>query len=58
MAVVDSKAITAQDVADYLLASVDAEAGDNISNLKLQKLLYLCSRFAPRDFRGSPTLRR
>jgi uncharacterized phage-associated protein len=32
--------ITARDVADYFLASVDAESGDNISNLKLQKLVY------------------
>ena len=29
------------DVADYLLCKGDAEAGDLISNLKLQKLLYL-----------------
>jgi uncharacterized phage-associated protein len=32
--------ISAQDVADYFLASVDEDSGDNISNLKLQKLLY------------------
>jgi uncharacterized phage-associated protein len=32
--------LTARDVADYFLASVRAEVGDNISNLKLQKLLY------------------
>jgi uncharacterized phage-associated protein len=29
-----------QEVANYFLANVDAEAGDNISNLKLQKLVY------------------
>ena len=29
-----------QDVADYLLANVDEESGDGISNLKLQKLVY------------------
>jgi uncharacterized phage-associated protein len=30
----------AQGVADYFLANVDEDAGDNLSNLKLQKLLY------------------
>lgn len=29
-------------VADYLLTKVDVEAGDAITNLKLQKLLYYC----------------
>ena len=32
--------LSAQEVANYFLANVDAEAGDNISNLKLQKLVY------------------
>ena len=32
--------LTARDVADYFLDSVREEVGDNISNLKLQKLLY------------------
>ena len=32
--------ITAMDVARYFLAQCDPEAGDNLSNLKLQKLLY------------------
>ncbi len=32
--------LTASDVADYFLSSVDEESGDNISNLKLQKLVY------------------
>ncbi len=46
--------ITAQDVADYFLASVDEESGDNITNLKLQKLLYYAQGFhvAMRD--GKP----
>jgi uncharacterized phage-associated protein len=35
----------AQFVADYFLANVDAESGDNISNLKLQKLLYYAQGF-------------
>jgi uncharacterized phage-associated protein len=39
------QAITAQDVADYFLASVDASSGDNISNLKLQKLVYYAQGF-------------
>lgn len=30
----------AQDVAEYFLTSVDEEAGDSLSSLKLQKLLY------------------
>ena len=38
--------LTARDVADYLIASVDAESGDNISNLKLQKLLYYAQGFS------------
>lgn len=29
-----------KDIADYFLAQVDEEAGDSLSNLKLQKLLY------------------
>ena len=37
--------ITAQDVADFFLASVDELHGDNISNLKLQKLLYYAQGF-------------
>lgn len=37
--------ITARDVADYFLASVDEESGDNISNLKLQKLVYYAQGF-------------
>jgi uncharacterized phage-associated protein len=32
--------MTAREVADYFLALQDEDAGDSISNLKLQKLLY------------------
>jgi uncharacterized phage-associated protein len=32
--------LTCHNVADYLLAQQDAESGDTISNLKLQKLVY------------------
>lgn len=35
-----SSTLDSQEVANYFLANVDAEAGDNISNLKLQKLVY------------------
>lgn len=45
MADMDRKAISAQDVADYFLASVDEIHGDNITNLKLQKLLYYAQGF-------------
>lgn len=37
--------LTADEVADYFLASVDADAGDNLSNLKLQKLIYYAQGF-------------
>jgi uncharacterized phage-associated protein len=37
--------LKAQDVADYFLANVDEEGGDNITNLKLQKLLYYAQGF-------------
>ena len=45
MGVMGATAITARDVADYFLAHVDEESGDNISNLKLQKLLYYAQGF-------------
>jgi uncharacterized phage-associated protein len=32
--------LSARDIADYFLTSVDEEAGDNLTNLKLQKLVY------------------
>ena len=34
--------MSANAVADYLLLKVDADAGDTISNLKLQKVMYYC----------------
>jgi uncharacterized phage-associated protein len=37
--------IRAQDVADYFLATVDEDSGDNLSNLKLQKLVYYAQGF-------------
>jgi uncharacterized phage-associated protein len=40
-----SDRLNAQDVADYFLANVDEDSGDNISNLKLQKLLYYAQGF-------------
>lgn len=38
-------AFSAGDVAEYFLCLVDEDAGDNISNLKLQKLLYYAQGF-------------
>ena len=35
----------AQKAANYFLANVDEESGENISNLKLQKLLYYAQGF-------------
>jgi|SRR5579884_3336795 len=32
--------LTAKDIAEYFLLMVDEEAGDSLSNLKLQKLVY------------------
>ncbi len=46
--------ITAQEVADYFLASVDQESGDNITNLKLQKLLYYAQGFHVAMHHGEP----
>lgn len=37
--------MTAQSVAEYFVSRVDVEAGDSISNLKLQKLLYYAQGF-------------
>lgn len=39
------RGISAHDVADYFLAKCDEDAGDLISNLKLQKLLYYAQGF-------------
>lgn len=36
----------ARDIADYLLAKIDTEAGDSITNLKLQKVLYYAQGWA------------
>jgi uncharacterized phage-associated protein len=33
---------TANQVADYILGKIDAEAGDAITHLKLQKVIYYC----------------
>jgi uncharacterized phage-associated protein len=40
-----STALNARNVADYFLANVNEDAGDNITNLKLQKLLYYAQGF-------------
>ena len=37
--------LTAREVARYLLGSFDQETGDNITNMKLQKLLYYAQGF-------------
>jgi uncharacterized phage-associated protein len=46
--------ITAQEVANYFIASVDRESGDNITNLKLQKLLYYAQGFHVAMHDGEP----
>ncbi len=38
--------LTCYDVADYFLSKIDEEAGDAISNLKLQKLVYYAQGFS------------
>lgn len=38
--------MTARNVADYFLSLVDSEAGDSLSNLKLQKLVYYAQGFS------------
>ena len=38
--------LTCFDVADYLLFKLDEEAGDTISNLQLQKLIYYAQGFS------------
>jgi uncharacterized phage-associated protein len=37
--------VTAHEIAKYFVSLVDEEAGDSISNLKLQKLLYYAQGF-------------
>lgn len=39
-------ALTCYDVANYFLSKIDEEAGDAISNLKLQKLVYYAQGFS------------
>ncbi|MEO5374892.1 MAG: DUF4065 domain-containing protein [Alphaproteobacteria bacterium] len=36
------QSVSVDSVADYLLMKIDPEAGDSITNMKLQKLLYYC----------------
>jgi uncharacterized phage-associated protein len=38
--------LSCYDVAQYFLAKADADAGDLMSNLKLQKLVYYAQGFA------------
>lgn len=45
--------LTSKQVADYFLTLVDAEAGDSLSNLKLQKLVYYAQGFSL-VLRGEP----
>ena len=44
----------AQDVAKYFLANVDEDEGDNITHLKLQKLLYYAQGFHLAMQKGTP----
>lgn len=37
---------TAKQIADWILSKIDVEAGDTISPLKLQKLLYYCQAWS------------
>jgi uncharacterized phage-associated protein len=46
--------LTALEVADYLIASVDGGSGDNITHLKLQKLLYYAQGFHVAMCDGKP----
>ena len=41
-----TRTLSCHDVAQYLLAQMDVDAGDLISNLKLQKLVYYAQGFA------------
>jgi uncharacterized phage-associated protein len=43
--------LRARDVADYFLTRVDEEAGDSLSNLKLQKLVYYAQGFHLANYR-------
>jgi uncharacterized phage-associated protein len=46
--------LSAQDVARYFLAIVDKDAGDNMTHLKLQKLLYYAQGFYIAMHGGEP----
>jgi uncharacterized phage-associated protein len=46
--------LSAQDVARYFLAIVDEDAGDNMTHLKLQKLLYYAQGFYLAMHDGEP----
>jgi uncharacterized phage-associated protein len=50
----DTTSLTALNAADYLIALVDRESGDNITNLKLQKLLYYAQGFHVAMHDGEP----
>jgi uncharacterized phage-associated protein len=50
----DSTSLTAIDIADYFIAAVDYDSGDNITNLKLQKLLYYAQGFHVAMREGQP----
>lgn len=45
---------TAREVAEYFLASVDPDTGDNLTNMKLQKLVYYAQGFHLALFDGEP----
>ncbi len=46
--------LSAHDIAEYFLAKVDRQAGDCMSNLKLQKLLYYAQGFHVAMHAGEP----
>jgi uncharacterized phage-associated protein len=46
--------LTAEDIARYFLATVDEESGDNMTHLKLQKLLYYAQGFHLAMHGGEP----
>jgi uncharacterized phage-associated protein len=50
----DTTSLTALDVADYFIGTVDYDSGDNITNLKLQKLLYYAQGFHVAMHAGQP----
>src|SRR5688572_8488221 len=46
MATLGERTANPQDIADWFLAQADPRAGDSISHLKLQKLLYYAQAWA------------